>query len=74
MDEKLIITREATRKQLATEIYYTIDAIMDAAEAMENAPEDSTADALLVDIAGWAARIKALAGLAADNAFQIMQD
>ncbi len=80
MDERLIIQREATRNQLATEIYYLIDAIMNTAEEMDKTvdtqpsnPAEINANDLLVDLAGWAARIKALGGMARDSAFQ-MQD
>lgn len=79
MDENFIINRGVTRKQLATEIYYITDAIMDTAEEMNKTldaqpsnPAEINENDLLVDIAGWAARIKALAGIVRDNAFQLM--
>ena len=80
MDERLIIHREVTRKQLAAEIYYITDAIMDTAEEMGRTvdeqpgdPAEINASDLLVDLAGWAERIKMLMGLARDSAFQLME-
>lgn len=75
MDEQqkhIIIHREVTREQLATELYHITDTITDTAEAMANTPQDADAAALLVDIAGWADRIKTLAEMARDNAYQLM--
>ena len=79
MDERLTIHREVTRKQLAAEIYYIVDTIMDTAEQMGRTvdeqpgdPAEINASDLLVDIAGWAERIKMLVGLAQDSAFQLM--
>lgn len=73
MDDKhIIIQREVTRQKLATELYHITDAITDTAEAMANTPQDADAAALLVDIAGWADKIKTLAEMARDNAYQLM--
>ncbi len=79
MDERLIIQREVTRKQLAEEVYYITNAIMDTAEQMGRTVDEQpgaraeiNASDLLVDIAGWAEQIKTLVGLARDSAFQLM--
>lgn len=77
--KRILAYRETTPEKAAQAAYYLLDAIRDTAESMEKTvdtqpsnPAEIDASDLLVDLAGWAAKIITLSELAQSEVFQLM--